>query len=533
MKLCGGYAAGHVIFSKLDWASESTDGRTVQAGDQGKVLGKSTSKGFDLSVQFPNASAMNAKISEISLAGGFTPGTDVYSKIQWSGDDRRVKVGDKGRVLGPATLQERDLLVQFPNASTLNVNIFEISLVGGYSPGHTAYSKIAWSGAGEDRRTVVVGDKGEVLGPAQKPGFDLLMKFPNAATLSVRTAEVSLVGGFVPGNVIYSKICWSGGKSDKRRVKVGDKGTVLGPATIEGHDLLVKFPKAASLNVSTPEISRTELRISSADSKQTSGVGSSFTYAPGDVICSRVKWHGSGKDERSVGIGDVGVILGPASLDGFEFTAKFSTASKLNVKALEISFVGGYAPGDVVHSKIQYCGKGKDGRFVKVGERGTVIGSANSDDCYDLRVTFQNASEIKMKLTELGSAAKAEKQTVEETALEELVANLGKVSISEIEQCLDPQDIRYCQDSISQRFQGGLSIHGTLRELQLGLLSVWDIPHMHVFKWNGNNVYSADNRRLWVFKALGQSIPVTWVTLASVDSRKLTTTNHGRSVSLR
>ena len=67
-------------------------------------------------VKFANAAAMNVALSEVSLAGGYAPGHVIYSKINWKGEQddtrRRVKVGEKGRVLGPATICDRDLLVQ-------------------------------------------------------------------------------------------------------------------------------------------------------------------------------------------------------------------------------------------------------------------------------------------------------------------------------------------------------------------------------------------------------------------------------------
>ena len=75
---------------------------------------------------------------------------------------------------------------------------------------------------------------------------------------------------------------------------------------------------------------------------------------------------------------------------------------------------------------------------------------------------------------------------------------------------LSPDEIYYTQDSISQRWGNNTphadeTIHTTLFELELGIMDTSDIPPIRV-KQNGSCWYSLDNRRLYVFKQLGQDI---------------------------
>ena len=97
---------------------------------------------------------------------------------------------------------------------------------------------------------------------------------------------------------------------------------------------------------------------------------------------------------------------------------------------------------------------------------------------------------------------------------------------------LNPQDIRYVQDSISSRFMCGRRVVETMNQLLSGL-SVDLIPTIRVFHWNGH-WHSEDNRRLWAFKKAGlQAVPVRYVDKSSVDPRKFTTQDGGLIIRMR
>ena len=101
-----------------------------------------------------------------------------------------------------------------------------------------------------------------------------------------------------------------------------------------------------------------------------------------------------------------------------------------------------------------------------------------------------------------------------------------------------PRDIRYSQNSISCEFSSGETIWGALNKLEDGTMQATDLPTIRVCERNGK-WYTADNRRLWLFKSLENSgklydIAVN-VGLFEVDIglSKFTTRNDGRSVTVR
>ncbi|CAJ1346800.1 unnamed protein product [Effrenium voratum] len=98
---------------------------------------------------------------------------------------------------------------------------------------------------------------------------------------------------------------------------------------------------------------------------------------------------------------------------------------------------------------------------------------------------------------------------------------------------LNPMEIRYIQDSISNRFQCGRRVRDTMEKLRDGRLQVEDIPKIRAFQHNGR-WYTEDNRRLWAFKEADvSSAPVQVVAKASVDQRKFTSLDDGASIRMR
>lgn len=67
---------------------------------------------------------------------------------------------------------------------------------------------------------------------------------------------------------------------------------------------------------------------------------------------------------------------------------------------------------------------------------------------------------------------------------------------------LQPSVIYFTHSKIRNRFTGcGKTLQETLNELITGVIATSDIPSIRVYT-DGTNYYSANNRRLWVFKQL-------------------------------
>ncbi|MFJ5780226.1 RHS repeat-associated core domain-containing protein [Streptomyces sp. NPDC093094] len=99
---------------------------------------------------------------------------------------------------------------------------------------------------------------------------------------------------------------------------------------------------------------------------------------------------------------------------------------------------------------------------------------------------------------------------------------------------MNPERIRYTQDSIKGSYKDGQSVDDTIRQLKNGETTAADIPPIRVFERYGK-IYSLDNRRLYAFRQAG--IPVRFVkaTPRQVESEswKFTTKNDGASIRVR
>lgn len=104
---------------------------------------------------------------------------------------------------------------------------------------------------------------------------------------------------------------------------------------------------------------------------------------------------------------------------------------------------------------------------------------------------------------------------------------------------LRPSDIRYTQDSIKNTFtfqHEGTLIGETLDDLCNAVCDISDIPLINV-SYNDGHYWSADNRRLWVFRQferLGgcEKITVKEINWNRINPDKFTTENDGIEVSL-
>ena len=100
---------------------------------------------------------------------------------------------------------------------------------------------------------------------------------------------------------------------------------------------------------------------------------------------------------------------------------------------------------------------------------------------------------------------------------------------------LRPSDIRYTQSTISNKFSDGTLIGNLLDDIVIGRCFVSAIKRIEVKLVDGV-WYSADNRRLWVFKQLeflGHCPLLTVKIVKRIDWAKCTSTNGGIDVLLR
>ena len=83
---------------------------------------------------------------------------------------------------------------------------------------------------------------------------------------------------------------------------------------------------------------------------------------------------------------------------------------------------------------------------------------------------------------------------------------------------LRPSKIRYSRNSISSKFgDGTLTLVDTFEELLTGEITVDDIEHIEVVKWNGNwRTYTGD-RRLFLFKKLEELGIVSHISVVEVS----------------
>ncbi len=99
---------------------------------------------------------------------------------------------------------------------------------------------------------------------------------------------------------------------------------------------------------------------------------------------------------------------------------------------------------------------------------------------------------------------------------------------------VDPNKIRFTQDSISSVFKNGNTLESTVNGLKSGKISPTDFPPIRIFE-KGGEMYSLDNRRLNVFQRAGMDIPTVRATPQEImkDGWKFTTQNDGKSIIIK
>ncbi|MBO9507712.1 MULTISPECIES: hypothetical protein [Thalassospira] len=111
---------------------------------------------------------------------------------------------------------------------------------------------------------------------------------------------------------------------------------------------------------------------------------------------------------------------------------------------------------------------------------------------------------------------------------------------------IDPDEVRFSQDSISRNFSDGQTVQSLIDGLNNGTVTAADVPPIRLVKVdpsqavrNGGHVvaagvYTLDNRRLYAFKQAGVNIRCTKVDPIPNDQRfKFTTDNDGTAIVVR
>lgn len=99
---------------------------------------------------------------------------------------------------------------------------------------------------------------------------------------------------------------------------------------------------------------------------------------------------------------------------------------------------------------------------------------------------------------------------------------------------MDPNTIRFSQDSISFRMKDGSTISQLAEDLKAGRIRPDEVPPLRLVEREGR-LYTLDNRRLEAFRRAGVAIPYRMATEEeiAVESWKFTTKTDGMIVRVR
>jgi hypothetical protein len=99
---------------------------------------------------------------------------------------------------------------------------------------------------------------------------------------------------------------------------------------------------------------------------------------------------------------------------------------------------------------------------------------------------------------------------------------------------IDPQAVRFTQQTVGYRFRDGTTIDDLAESLRTGRIDPDDVPPIRIFE-RGGLLFTLDNRRLEAFRRARVDIPFRRATPREVISEgwKLTTTTEGRSIRIR
>jgi filamentous hemagglutinin len=123
--------------------------------------------------------------------------------------------------------------------------------------------------------------------------------------------------------------------------------------------------------------------------------------------------------------------------------------------------------------------------------------------------------------------------TLASSAFAESVATNSGVP-SSLSGLANPNSIRFTQSSIGSTFSDGSSLQDAIGALESGVLSPSDLPPIRVYE-QGGQIYTLDNRRLFVTSQAGTTVNITPATAQEITSQawKFTTPNQGCIVCIR
>jgi hypothetical protein len=101
-------------------------------------------------------------------------------------------------------------------------------------------------------------------------------------------------------------------------------------------------------------------------------------------------------------------------------------------------------------------------------------------------------------------------------------------------QIINPNNVRFSQDSASYRFKDGRTIDDLADGLRKGTVAPKDVPSIRLVERDGK-LFTLDNRRLAAFQKAGVDVPYRMATPKEVatDAFKFTTQNEGISIRIR
>ena len=99
---------------------------------------------------------------------------------------------------------------------------------------------------------------------------------------------------------------------------------------------------------------------------------------------------------------------------------------------------------------------------------------------------------------------------------------------------INPNKIRYTQNSIKSSFSNGDSVYDTIKGLKSGKIKPGDIPEIRIFEKHGQ-LYTLDNRSLYAAEQAGVNVKYRMATEKEITNEawKFTTKNNGTSIKVR
>ncbi len=100
---------------------------------------------------------------------------------------------------------------------------------------------------------------------------------------------------------------------------------------------------------------------------------------------------------------------------------------------------------------------------------------------------------------------------------------------------IDPQAVRFTQESISYTFKEGGTIDDLASGLRTGVVLAAGVEPIRLVEREGR-LYTLDNRRLEAFRRAGAAVPYRMATAREIRrewARKFTTTSDGVAVTVR